>query len=173
MESRAKAIGHPIHPMLIVFPLGLLTVAVVLDVIGAFVDNPLLWTVAYWNLGIGVATGVVAAVFGAWDWLAIPRGTRAKAVGLLHGVGNVIVMLLFATSWLLRQDAPSHEPPLWALILELAGAGVAGVTGWLGGELVYRLSVGVDDGANVDAPSSLGESKRLPGRPRPTAPLHT
>jgi uncharacterized membrane protein len=66
----------------------------------------------------------------------------------------VIVLLLFAVSWWLRRGAP-QEPMMLAYILSFAGAITALVTGWLGGELVDRLAVGVDPGANVDAPSSL------------------
>ena len=72
----------------------------------------------------------------------------------MHGVGNVIVVVLFAASWLLRRDN-ADAPEMFAIILSAAGAGLATITGWLGGELVDRLSVGVDDGAHLDAPSSL------------------
>jgi uncharacterized membrane protein len=89
------------------------------------------------------------------EWLAIPNGTRAKSVGLWHGAGNAVIVVLFAISWLLRRDAPDYTPGTLAFILELAGSGLALLTGWLGGELVYRLRVGVDRGANLDAPNSL------------------
>ena len=99
-------------------------------------------------------TGLIAAPFGLVDWLGIPPGTRAKRIGAIHGLGNVIVVLLFAGSWLLRREALA-APGQMALALSFIGGGTALVTGWLGGELVDRLSVGVDDGAHVDAPSSL------------------
>jgi uncharacterized membrane protein len=92
------------------------------------------------------------------DWLAIPRNTRAKTIGLLHGVGNVLVLFLFIGSWLLRRDQPVRPEPL-ALALSFAGAGLALVTGWLGGELVGRLGIGIHDGANVNAPNSLSQKK--------------
>src|SRR3954453_12200359 len=81
-------------------------------------------------------------------------GTRAKAIGLWHGVGNVVVVVLFAASWSLRRGTP-NAPGTLALALAFAGVGLALVTGWLGGELVDRLGVGVDDGAHLDSPSSL------------------
>ena len=99
MESRLKLAGHPLHTMLIVFPLGLLATAVVFDVIFLVTNNPLWTQAAYFMIGAGVITGLVAAVPGAVDWLAIPRGTRAKRIGLIHGLGNVIVVTLFALSW--------------------------------------------------------------------------
>ena len=154
MESRAKLAGHPIHPMLIVFPLGLLGMAVIFDII-YLVSHDSRWTaVAYYNIGAGIITGLLAAVFGLIDWLAVPRGTRAKRIGLLHGVGNVVVVALFAVSWLLRRPDPA-APPSGAVVLGIVGLLLALITGWLGGELVDRLGVGVDAGANLDAPSSL------------------
>jgi uncharacterized membrane protein len=173
MESRAKAFGHPIHPMLVVFPLGLLATAVALDVAYAITQNPVLPQVSFWNIGIGIVSGLVAAVFGLMDWLAIPRGTRAKAIGTWHGLGNVVVVLLFAASWLMRRDTVGHEPTLLALLLELGGVVLALVTGWLGGELVDRLGVGVDDGAHLNAPSSLTTDSIPMSRSAETRPART
>jgi uncharacterized membrane protein len=154
MESKAKLFGHPIHQMLIVFPLGLLATGVIFDIIYLLSENPTMATVAYWMIVAGIVGGFTAAPFGFIDWLAIPRGTRAKSVGRWHGLGNVIVLLLFIGSWSLRRDLP-EQPEIVALVLSFAGAALSTVTGWLGGELVDRLSVGVDDGAHVNAPSSL------------------
>ena len=154
MESRAKLLGHPIHQMLIVFPLGLLAMAVIFDLLAVALGDGYWSEIAFWMIASGVLTGLLAAPFGTIDWLAIPSGTRAKRVGALHGLGNVVVVLLFAVSWLMRRDAPG-APETAALALSLGGGLLALVTGWLGGELVDRLAVGVDDGAHVDAPSSL------------------
>jgi uncharacterized membrane protein len=154
MESRAKALGHPIHQMLIPFPFGLLATAVIFDIIHLVWGDPTMATVAHYMIVAGIIGGLVAAPFGTIDYLAIPSGTRAKSVGLLHGVGNVVVLLLFAASWWLRRDAP-ERPETLALVLSFAGFALAGATGWLGGELVDRLAVGVDDGAHLDAPNSL------------------
>ena len=106
----------------------------------------------------------LAAVFGLIDWQAIPRGTRAKAIGAWHGLGNHLVVNLFAISWALRA---THSTGPMARLLALMGLGLALVTGWLGGELVTRLGVGVDAGAHLNAPSSLsGQSAEEPVRSR-------
>ena len=154
MESRAKLLGHPIHQMLIVFPLGLLAMAVIFDLLAIGLGNGYWSEIAYWMIAAGVVTGLLAAPFGTIDWVAIPSDTRAKRIGAIHGIGNVVVVLLFAGSWLMRGEAPAAPAPL-ALVLSFAAAGLALFTGWLGGELVDRLGVGVDDGAHLDAPSSL------------------
>jgi uncharacterized membrane protein len=154
MESRAKFLGHPIHQMLIVFPLGLLAMAVIFDLLAIGLAQGYWSEIAYWMIAAGVVTGLLAAPFGLIDWLAIPSGTRAKRIGAVHGGGNVLVLLLFVASWLLRGDAP-RSPQVLALALSFAAGLLALFTGWLGGELVDRLAVGVDEGAHADAPSSL------------------
>ena len=154
MESRAKLFGHPIHQQLIVFPLGLLVTSVVFDVIHLVTSNTLWAVIAFWMIVAGVVGGLAAAPFGLWDWIGIPNNTRAKRIGLLHGVGNVIVLLLFAASLMIRKDNTA-APEAFALLLSAVGVVVGAVTGWLGGELVTRLSIGVDAGANPEAPSSL------------------
>lgn len=154
MEARAKLFGHPIHQMLIVFPLGLLATSFFFDLAFLFAHNGEFATVSFWMIIAGVIGGLAAAVFGLIDWLAIPAGTRAKVVGLWHGGGNVVVTGLFFASWFLRRPSP-NAPPTATIVLSAIGVLIALVTGWMGGELVGRLSVGVDDGAHVDAPSSL------------------
>ena len=154
MESRAKLFGHPIHQQLIVFPLGLLVTSLVFDVIYLVTGTTTWAVVAFWMIVAGVAGGLAAAPFGVWDWIGIPNGTRAKRIGLLHGVGNVIVVLLFAASLMIRKDNTA-APEGFAILLSAVGVLIGAVTGWLGGELVTRLGIGVDAGANPEAPSSL------------------
>jgi len=156
MESKAKVAGHPVHPMLIVFPLGLLATAVIFDIIYLISDSSQWTLVSYYMIGAGVIGGAAAAVPGWIDWFAIPNGTRAKRIGLLHGVGNVIVLALFILSWILRRDT-AETPPTGAIVASLVGFVLSALTGWLGGELVDRLGVGVDKGAHLDAPSSLSK----------------
>jgi len=154
MQSKIKLLGHAIHPMLIVFPLGLLSMSVVFDIIHYATGVGTWAQSAFWMIGAGILGGLLAAVFGLLDWLTIPADTRAKAIGLWHGGGNVVVVALFAASWLVRRSSQEH-PNALALVLSIVGVCLALGTGWLGGELVERLGVGVDDGAHLDAPSSL------------------
>jgi len=105
MESRAKLLGHPVHPMLIVLPLGLFIGAVVFDALSIWRGNVILAAVGFWNIAGGVIGGLLAAVFGLIDWFAIPSGTRAKRIGLLHGASNVVVVAAFAVAWLMRRNA--------------------------------------------------------------------
>src|SRR2546430_2471259 len=154
MEARAKLFGHPIHQMLIVFPLGLLATSFFFDIAWLATKRPGFGIAAYWMIVAGIIGGLISAVFGLIDWLAIPRGTRAKMIGVWHGGGNVVVVALFAASWWLRRGAVGITPTA-AIVLSALAVGLALVTGWLGGELVDRLGVGVDDGAALDAPNSM------------------
>lgn len=172
MESRVKLAGHPAHPMFVVFPLGLLSTSVAFDVIYLVTATPRWTEVAFYVIGAGLVGGGAAALPGWVDWAAIPGGTRARRVGLLHGAGNLVVLALFAASWLLRRPDPGL-PSDAAIGLGVVGAVLLAATAWLGGELVDRLGVGVDDGANLDAPSSLTEQPVgawRPARDRRTAP---
>jgi uncharacterized membrane protein len=155
MDSKAKFLGHPVHPILIVFPLGLLATSLVFDIIALAHGPRGLFVAAYWMIAAGIIGGLLSAVFGLIDWIAIPSGTRAKSVGAWHGIGNVVVLAIFACSWFVRRSSPPSEPIPFAVGLSVVGVALALVTGWLGGELVDRLGVGVDDGANLNAPNSL------------------
>jgi len=154
MESRAKLLGHSIHQMLIVFPLGLLSTAIVFDAIYLFTHQPRWADIGFWMIVAGVLGGVPTALTGWIDWSGIPAGTRASRVGLVHGLGNAVVLALFVADAWLRWDEPSR-PSTAALACGGGGLLLALFTGWLGGELVDRLGVGVDRGAHVNAPSSL------------------
>lgn len=157
--------GHSIHQMLIVFPLGLLATAVVFDLIDLATATGAFSIAAYWMICAGIVGGLLAVPFGLVDWLHIPTGTRARRIGAQHGAGNALVLLLFAASWLLRDD--QGLVPVAALALSLTGAIVSMVTAWLGAEMVSRLGIGVYDDANADAPSSLNfDDGTLPGAAR-------
>lgn len=151
-----KLFGHPIHQILIVFPVGLLVTSVIFELIALSSGSAQFWTVSYWLIAGGLIGGVIAAVFGVLDWRNVPSQTRAHSIGIIHGLGNATVLALFAASWWIR-PAPDQAPSATALMLSILGAALLFVTGWLGGELVARLSVGVDEEANVNASNSAFE----------------
>ncbi len=154
MESKVKSMGHPLHPMMVNFPLGLLITAAIFDIVRLVTNNGYWSEIAFWMITAGVIGGLLAAAIGTIDWLAIPAGTRAKKVGLVHGGGNYLILLFFIVSWLLRLNAIG-SPSILAYTLSFLGAALLGITGWLGGELTLRMGIGVDEGANLNAPSSL------------------
>ena len=151
----AKIVGHHIHPMLIVFPLGLLAVSVFFDIAYLATHGTAFATIAFWDMLAGIVGGLAAAVFGFWDYLTIQSGTRAKRIGAWHGLNMVVVVGLFAASWFVRRMDPAYLPSSSALTLSFIAIVLALVGGWLGGELVERLGVAVSPDAGPDAPSSL------------------
>ncbi len=159
----ARLLGHPVHPMLIVFPLGLFPTALLFDIIYLATKNLMWSTMGYWMIAVAIIGALAAAVFGLVDWLGVRPGTRAKRIGALHGLGNVVVVLFFAISWLTRRH--NHAADSLAIVLEVSGVVLALFTGWLGGELVDRLGIGVDPDAHPDAPSSLSHQPSMQQRP--------
>jgi uncharacterized membrane protein len=164
MTSRARFLGHPIHPMVVVIPLGLFISAAVFDGLYYWRGDAMFASISYYNIAGGILGGLLAAAFGLVDWLAIPAGTRAKRIGMFHGATNVTMVMLFAAAWIARSALPDHAPTTLVLGVELAAIALALFGGWLGGELVDRLGVGVDEGANLNAPNSLSGRPASPGR---------
>jgi uncharacterized membrane protein len=141
MPPRLRILGHPVHQTLIVFPLGLLATSFFFDLAWLALGRAQLGATASWLIVAGVIGGAIAAVFGTMDWLSIPKGTRARRIGAWHGGGNAVVALLFALSWLLRREDPTHPDGL-AIGLSALGVLLTVLTGWLGGELADRFEEG-------------------------------
>jgi uncharacterized membrane protein len=154
VESKAKLLGHPAHQIVVAFPLGLLGTAALFDAVYVVHGGTIWAQVAFYMIGAGVIGGLIAALFGLIDYVAIPAGTRAKRVGAYHGLSSVTVVALFAVSWLLR-SGPSVLPEPIALLFSFGGVAFLGLAGWLGGELLNRMGVGIDDGAHLNAQNSL------------------
>jgi uncharacterized membrane protein len=155
MQSRVRALGHPVHPILVMFPVALFVTAFIFDVIALFSDNGTYSQVGFWCITVGLIGAVLAALTGAADWSKIPANTRAKSIGIRHGLLNSVVLVLFLISWTLRVDTDEHRVSAVLVIVELVAIGLAGAAAWLGGELVDRLGIGVDQDAHPDATSSL------------------
>jgi uncharacterized membrane protein len=170
MRTTMRVLGHSLHPMLIALPIGLLVASVIFDIIHLASGSTIWAQLAFANLGIGVLAALVAAVPGFIDWLRLPSATRAKQTGAVHMVINVIAVVLFAIDWILRFRLPSESVGAGLFVLSLIALALLSVGGWLGGELVERLGIGVWEDANVDAPSSLGAKRHAPGGFRPTEP---
>lgn len=158
MRAKVVVAGHAVHPMLVAFPLGLLTTSVVWDICRLASHRGTWGVVSFWTIVAGVIGALLAAVPGFIDWLAIPDRTRAKQIGLYHMVLNLIVVGLFIASLAARYAAPGGyaDAGFGRMVWGWIGVGIAVVSAWLGGELVEKLGIGVHEDANPDAPSSLG-----------------
>jgi uncharacterized membrane protein len=166
--EQGKVSGAPCAPDAGRIPVGLFATSLVFDLIRMAGGAEGFSIAAFYMVAAGIVGALAAAVFGIVDYLAIPRGTRAKRMGLMHGGVNAVMVALFIISWAGRYADPAAflRAPL---ALSAIGVALALASGWLGGELVNRLGVGVDDGAHLDAPSSLSgrpaSEKWTPPRP--------
>ncbi|MBA2564126.1 MAG: Rieske 2Fe-2S domain-containing protein [Gemmatimonadetes bacterium] len=144
MKSRANFLGHPLHPILIPFPLAFLTGALAFDAAGWCWTRPDWWSVGYYLAIAGVVMGLVAAVPGLIDYFAVvPPNSSAKQRATKHMLVNLAALALFAFSWLLRGD-PSAAPDGLTLGVQVLGLVLLTSGGWMGGTLVYRNVIGVD-----------------------------
>ena len=154
--------GHALHPMLVVFPIGLLATSVVWDVFYLTTHNRSWGMISMATIVAGVVGALAAAIPGFIDWLAIPRGTRARKIGLYHMVLNLIVVGLFVASLGARLVTPEgYEVAGVARMLPgWIGVVITAISAWLGGELVETLGISVSDSANPNAPSSLRRERQ-------------
>jgi uncharacterized membrane protein len=162
MDARVKALGHPVHPMLVMFPGALFVTGTIFDTLQVTRDNDTAGEVGFWTQTAGLAGGSLAAATGFADWTKIPRGTRARRIGRIHGWCNATAVALFGAAWATRSRRPSHAGTAATWAMQLAGVTILGVSAWLGGELVDRMGVGVSADAHPDAPSSLSLRRSTP-----------
>ena len=148
MSISARIAGHPVHPMLVSFPIALFVVALLCDIarIISGTSTPY-WTLAYYSIGGGLVGALLAAVPGFIDYLSLEH-IRVRRLALWHMTANSGVVILFVLNFYLRR--PSGAAAAGGgkgLLLALSSAGVAllGIAGWLGGELVYVYRAGVHE----------------------------
>jgi uncharacterized membrane protein len=154
MEGGARVSGHSIHPVLIVFPLGLLSIGVIFDFIHLIGGSPRFTPIAYRMIASGLVAGVMSAVFCWIECFIIASGSRAKKIGLMHTMVNGIVLLLFAGSLYFRYDDPLR-PEIMATVFSTVGALFALLGALIGGELVETLNDEIHTRAHRDAPMFL------------------
>lgn len=136
--------GHPVHPALVTVPIGAWVASLVFDIGSHLVGDPgFLAQGSRWLIAVGVLGALAAAMSGLLDLLAIPTGTRAFRIGLVHMSINVAVTVAYAVGFLLR-DGADRGPVGWGpLALSAVALAALGVSGYLGGELAYRYGVRV------------------------------
>ncbi|CAA9537458.1 MAG: hypothetical protein AVDCRST_MAG91-3515 [uncultured Sphingomonadaceae bacterium] len=142
LPSTAAVAGHPIHPMIIPYPIAFLTSALATDIAARRTGD------AFWSraskilIGAGILSGLAAGAVGAIDYYTIRRA-REKTVGKLHAYGNPLALGLAAINLAVRRNKDGEAPAGGTVALTGATAALLGVTGWAGAELSYRHMVGV------------------------------
>ncbi len=143
IESTARIGGHPIHPMLVPFPIAFLIGALLSDLAFWQIRDPFWATASVWLVGAGIVGGALAALAGLTDFLGSAR-VRALRDAWAHFFGNGLAMVLAIVNLYLRISQGAADAILpWGLVLSLAVVCILAVTGWLGGELVYRHGIGL------------------------------
>jgi nitrite reductase/ring-hydroxylating ferredoxin subunit/uncharacterized membrane protein len=144
MRSKASIKAHPLHPILVAFPIGLWVASLIFDLIAVNSNNNLLWAAGFFCVLGGCIGAALAAIPGVIDLLSIvPPRSSAKQRGYIHGALNTTALLLFiAVAW--QRGGPWPEPEPISLYLSAAGVLLVGISGWLGGTLVYRNQIAVD-----------------------------
>lgn len=141
-RSTVHVLGHPVHPMLIPFPIAFLIGAAVTDLVYVVSEDGFWADVSLWLLMAGLLTGAGAALVGLVDFLTIEQARRHLS-GWIHLYGNLLVLVLAVVNWIPRIDEPSSFVAPWGLTISLVTAALLAVTGWTGGELSYRHRIGV------------------------------
>lgn len=157
MYSKVKIAGHPVHPMLVAFPIAFYTAAMVCYIVYSSNGNPFWFKVALLANIAGVLMALLAALAGFTDWLGIPKGIQAKKTGTFHMVANVIALICFAIVAFINypkwdETMPSLGPTIPLSVLGFVITLVAGFLGW---NLVQKHHVGVDMGEKGSSKSGV------------------
>ncbi|MFB3813826.1 MAG: DUF2231 domain-containing protein [Terriglobales bacterium] len=144
MRARAHLKSHPIHPMLVAFPIGLWVAGFAFEAAGAALNSQPLWTAGWYAILAGSIGAALAAIFGAIDlFTVVPPHSSGRKRGYVHALLNVCALVLFVASLVARGSADARPNGL-SLLLAGIGVVVVAVSGWLGATLVYRNQIGVD-----------------------------
>ncbi|MEG4232562.1 DUF2231 domain-containing protein [Microcoleus sp. Pol11C3] len=142
ITSTLSVAGHPIHPIIVIFPVAFLVGAAGTDIGYWLTSDPFWARASVWLMGVGFAAGILAAITGFLDFFKVKR-VRDRSAGWLHMGGNVAVMVLTLINLLLRQGNPAEPIVYTGLAISIVVATLLGITGWFGGELSFRHKVGV------------------------------
>ncbi len=151
VPSTVAIAGHPIHPILVQFPISFLVGALLTDVAFWVTDDTFWGRASFWLILAGLVGGIAAALTGILDFLRIKR-VRKRTAGWAHLILNVTALVLATVNLVLRWNNPIAAILPWGVALSAIVASVLGVSGWYGGELVYRHKISVIGNGNPDSP---------------------
>jgi len=146
MKQRGKLrfFGHPVHPVITHFPMALLPVSLLGDLLGVWTNAAFWWGFSFYNLAIGLILSIPALITGVIDFLAIPQEGDAERVAMRHMTMIITAIMMYTGSFFIRfgVEIPSGWRLLSSISLSLLGLIFLLIGGWLGGQLVYRHAVG-------------------------------
>lgn len=161
MYSKVKLAGHPIHPMLVAYPVVLYTATLVCYIVYSSSRDIFWFKVAYIANLSGVIMAIIAALPGFIDWLNIPSDSRAKKTGFFHLTCNVLALILFAACFFLQKDKWNEAQPAVGLAIPLSAAGflLTSIAGFLGWTLLQKHHVGIDPLTEDEKKLAITEKK--------------
>ena len=142
-----RLLGHPVHPMLVHFPIVFWSCALAADIASLFMRAPLATGLAFGALALGCISGLLAMAAGIIDFLGVPRESPARDVSVSHLMAMCSAWLIFLVALALHGYPPKTPVSLAALIASAAGFLAMAYGGWLGGRLVYQYRVGTAENA--------------------------
>ncbi|HEV8366535.1 MAG TPA: DUF2231 domain-containing protein [Pyrinomonadaceae bacterium] len=148
MTTKASVGGHPIHPMLVAFPIGLWITSFAVDILFYLVRQSTLLIISKFLIAAGCIGAVAAAIPGIIDWWTL-KDPNVVRVANWHARLNIAALVVFAISLYLRMQSHGHlvgHRLMIPFVVSLVGVILIGISGWLGGELVYKHRVGVEFG---------------------------
>ncbi|MDO9639910.1 MAG: DUF2231 domain-containing protein [Pseudotabrizicola sp.] len=144
VESTVAIAGHPLHAMMVAFPITLAFCTFAADGLYWWTGDAFWPRVALWSAGVGFVIGVLAGVVGTVELLAV-RGIRVRSASWTHFILAVMLLSLLGANWVIRQgDAEAIVLP-WGMLVSAICAGMTAITGWHGGKLVFDYQIGTKD----------------------------
>ena len=153
MKSRAALGTHPLHPAMVPLPIGAFFLAFVADVTHALTKNPFFYDVSLFAIGVGIVTALLAAVLGLIDYFGVNMSAAGRRLATIHMSINILAVVLYAISWLMRRNHGALDTPRWPIAFGLAVVPflMLGVSGWLGGKMSYEHKIGVVEWVDPEA----------------------
>ena len=170
MRSKFAIAGHPLHPALVSLPIGLFIWTLIASIVFAAGGGRFWYDIAFWTGFAAWISALVAALPGFGDFLTLARGSDAQSMALVHMALNLSVVALYIVAWalMLNAGATSGGKQIAVIVLQAVGTGLLALSGWLGGELVYRhhLAMVPDDADLASAEDRVHHAGRpgLQGR---------
>lgn len=160
MGSPASIAKHPIHPMLVAFPIGLFVFSLICDLIQLVGWGGPVWAdVAFYAMAGGIGGSLVPAVPGTVDLLSLSG--RPKTIGIWHLCINLLAVVIFVIDFCLRAiSVPTSSSPI---VLSVIGVGLLCISGWVGGKMVYVHGVAVEPqvkGRRIESEPAEGHMPR-------------
>jgi uncharacterized membrane protein len=158
MKSRASIADHPLHPALVALPIGAFFLALLGDIAYLVSSDLVWWNATFYCLVVGILTALLAAIAGLIDYFGVNMSQAGRRIATLHMSLNIAAVTLYIVSYVLRLPAAAPSSGRWlaAVLCEVVPFLPLGISGWLGGELVFKHKVAVVEGADREA-TMLGQ----------------